>query len=58
MIEPDSFKAVSFDAAGTLVYLTKSVGDHYQLVGEEVGLNLDAKKLDAAFFSAWAKMPA
>jgi putative hydrolase of the HAD superfamily len=57
MIEPDSLKAVSFDAAGTLFYLTKTVGDHYQLVGEEVGLNLDAKKLDAAFYSAWAEMP-
>jgi putative hydrolase of the HAD superfamily len=57
MLEPDSLKAVFFDAAGTLFYLTKTVGDHYALVGEEVGLNLDAKKLDAAFHSAWAKMP-
>jgi len=57
MIEPNSLKAVSFDAAGTLLYLTKTVGDHYALVGEEVGLNLDAKKLNAAFCSAWAKMP-
>jgi putative hydrolase of the HAD superfamily len=57
MIEPDSLKAVFFDAAGTLFYLTKTVGDHYALVGEEVGLNLDAKKLDTAFYSAWAKMP-
>ena len=57
MLEPDSLKAVFFDAAGTLFYLTKTVGDHYALVGEEVGLNLDAKKLDAAFYSAWAKMP-
>ena len=57
MIEPDSLKAVFFDAAGTLFYLTKSVGDHYALVGEQVGLNLDAKKLDDAFYSAWAKIP-
>lgn len=56
MIEPHSLKAVFFDAAGTLLYLTKTVGDHYALVGEKVGLNLDAKKLDAAFHSAWAKM--
>jgi len=56
MIEPDSLKAVFFDAAGTLFYLTKTVGDHYALVGEKVGLNLDAKKLDAAFYSVWAKM--
>jgi putative hydrolase of the HAD superfamily len=57
MIEPDSLKAIFFDAAGTLFYLTKTVGDHYALVGKEVGLNLDARKLDAAFYSAWAKMP-
>jgi len=57
MIEPDSMKAVFFDAAGTLFYLTKTVGDHYALVGEKVGLNLDAKKLDAAFYSVWEKMP-
>jgi putative hydrolase of the HAD superfamily len=57
MIEPDSLKAVTFDAAGTLFYLTKTVGDHYQFVAKEVGLNLDAKKLNAAFYSAWAKMP-
>ena len=57
MFEPDSLKAVFFDAAGTLFYLTKTVGDHYAVVGEEVGLNLQAKKLDAAFHSAWAKMP-
>ena len=57
MIEPNCLKAVFFDAAGTLFYLTKTVGDHYALVGEEVGLNLDAKKLDDAFHSAWTKMP-
>jgi putative hydrolase of the HAD superfamily len=57
MIQPDSVKAIFFDAAGTLFYLTKTVGDHYALVGADIGLNLDAKKLDAAFYSAWAKMP-
>jgi hypothetical protein len=57
MIESDSLNAIFFDAAGTLFYLTKTVGDHYALVGKEIGLNLNAKKLDAAFYSAWAKMP-
>jgi putative hydrolase of the HAD superfamily len=51
------FKAIFFDAVGTLFYLTKTVGDHYALVGEEVGLKLDAKKLEAAFYSVWAQMP-
>src|SRR5438128_1960491 len=50
-------KAIFFDAVGTLFYLTKTVGDHYALVASEVGLKLEAKKLDAAFYSAWKQMP-
>ena len=50
-------KAIFFDAVGTLFYLTKTVGDHYALVGDEIGLKLDAKKLDQAFHTAWQKMP-
>jgi putative hydrolase of the HAD superfamily len=50
-------KAIFFDAVGTLFYLAKTVGDHYALVGREVGLTLDAQKLDHAFFTAWERMP-
>ncbi len=50
-------KAILFDAAGTLFYLTKTVGDHYARVGREVGLELDAQKLESAFHSAWQQMP-
>jgi putative hydrolase of the HAD superfamily len=50
-------KAVFFDAVGTLFYLTKTVGDHYALVGREVGLTLDPQKLDGAFYRAWKQMP-
>jgi putative hydrolase of the HAD superfamily len=50
-------KAIFFDAAGTLFYLTKTVGDHYALVGGEIGLKLDAKQLDHAFHMAWKQMP-
>jgi putative hydrolase of the HAD superfamily len=50
-------KAIFFDAVGTLFYLTKTVGDHYALVGSEVGLTLDAKQLDRAFYIAWKQMP-
>jgi len=50
-------KAIFFDAVGTLFYLTKTVGDHYALVGREVGLTLDAQQLDRAFFTAWEQMP-
>ena len=50
-------KAIFFDAVGTLFYLTKSVGDHYALVADEVDLKLDPAALDRAFFAAWKKMP-
>jgi len=41
-------RAILFDAAGTLFFLTKTVGDHYAYVGREVGLDLDAQDLDRA----------
>ena len=50
-------KAILFDAAGTLFFLTKTVGDHYAYVGREVGLDLDAQKLESAFHAAWKQMP-
>lgn len=50
-------KAILFDAAGTLFFLTKTVGDHYAYVGRQVGLNLDAQQLEHAFHSAWKQMP-
>jgi putative hydrolase of the HAD superfamily len=50
-------RAILFDAAGTLLFLTKTVGDHYAYVGREVGLNLDAQQLERAFHSAWKQMP-
>jgi putative hydrolase of the HAD superfamily len=50
-------RAILFDAAGTLFHLTKTVGDHYAYVGSEVGLDLDAQKLESAFHAAWKQMP-
>ena len=50
-------RAILFDAAGTLFFLTKTVGDHYAYVGREVGLDLDAQQLDREFHAAWQKMP-
>jgi putative hydrolase of the HAD superfamily len=50
-------KAIFFDALGTLFYLTRTVGHHYSLAGAAVGLTLDPDQLDAAFHSAWKKMP-
>jgi putative hydrolase of the HAD superfamily len=50
-------KAIFFDAVGTLFYLSKSVGHHYALVGQEIGLKLDEQYLDRAFVSTWKRMP-
>ena len=50
-------KAIFFDALGTLFCLTKTVGDHYAAVGAQIGLKLDADKLDRAFVSAGNHMP-
>ena len=50
-------RAILFDAAGTLFFLTKTVGDHYAYVGQEVGLALDAQQLESAFHAAWKQMP-
>jgi putative hydrolase of the HAD superfamily len=50
-------RAILFDAAGTLFYLTKTVGDHYAYVAREIGLELDAQKLESAFHAAWKQMP-
>lgn len=52
-----SLKAIFFDAVGTLFRLTRSVGDHYAYVSQEVGLDFNAKKLERAFQTAWQKMP-
>ena len=50
-------RAILFDAAGTLFYLTKTVGDHYAYVGRELGLDFNAQQLDRAFHEAWQQMP-
>jgi putative hydrolase of the HAD superfamily len=54
----DSLKAIFFDAAGTLIYLPQSVGQHYAFVAQRIGLRLDADSLDAAFAVCWKETPA
>jgi putative hydrolase of the HAD superfamily len=56
--EKHLIKTVFFDAAGTLIYLPKSVGHHYAYVAQRVGLHLDASALEAAFGRSWKEMPA
>jgi putative hydrolase of the HAD superfamily len=46
-------KTIFFDAAGTVIYLPKSVGHHYAYVGQRIGLRLDAAALDEAFAICW-----
>ena len=48
---------IFFDAAGTLIYLPKSVGYHYSFVAGRIGLRLDAGALDQAFADCWKLMP-
>lgn len=50
-------KAILFDAAGTLIRLTRSVGENYAYVGTLVGLSLKAEQLDEAFSLAWKGLP-
>ena len=46
-----------FDAAGTLIHLPRSVGEHYREVASRFGVNPDAAALDRAFRDAWKAAP-
>ena len=50
--------AVFFDAAGTLIYLPRPVGEHYREVAARFSLELSADALETAFRQAWAAAPA
>jgi putative hydrolase of the HAD superfamily len=50
-------RAIFFDAAGTLIRLTKNVGAHYALAAERQGLTLDPEQLTRAFAIVWKEMP-
>ena len=51
-------KLIFFDAAGTLIYLPRSVGHHYAYVANRIGLHLDASALDDSFARCWTQTPA
>jgi putative hydrolase of the HAD superfamily len=55
--KPTAFKAIFFDGAGTLIHLPQSVGYHYALIGQRVGLAFDAAALDRSFTACWKQMP-
>ena len=50
-------KAIFFDAAGTLIYLRRSVGENYRDVAAGFGIDLDSDRLNQAFVAAWASSP-
>ncbi len=50
-------KAIFFDAAGTLIRLTISVGSNYALVAQRQGLALDPAAVDRGFAEVWREMP-
>jgi putative hydrolase of the HAD superfamily len=51
-------KAIFFDAAGTLIYLPRPVGEHYREVAARFGAELSAAALEQAFRRAWMASPA
>lgn len=50
-------KVIFFDAAGTLLHLRGSVGEHYAAVARQLGAELSAGELDRAFLRAWKQSP-
>ncbi|MDF1823879.1 MAG: HAD-IA family hydrolase [Verrucomicrobiales bacterium] len=52
-----SVKALSFDAAGTLIELTEPVGHSYYRVAMAHGIHSDPSTLALAFKSVWKKTP-
>ena len=49
---------VLFDAVGTLIYLPRTVGDHYREAALPFGVDLSPSQLDHAFRAAWKDAPA
>ena len=50
-------KALTLDAAGTLIYPRENVGSSYCRIAAEFGALLDASALAQAFKSVFADMP-
>lgn len=46
-------RAILFDAAGTLIHLPRGVGWHYREIAARHGMDLDEKRLGAAFAAAF-----
>ena len=55
---PTAPEVIFFDAAGTLIHLPRSVGEHYRTVALRFGVAPEAAALDRAFRTAWKAAPA
>ncbi|MDF1860309.1 MAG: HAD-IA family hydrolase [Verrucomicrobiales bacterium] len=53
----DSLKAITFDAAGTLIQLAEPVGVSYAGVAKRHGIHSDPESLNAAFGTVWKRTP-
>ena len=54
---PTNPEVIFFDAAGTLIHLPRSVGEHYREVAARFGFAPDATALDREFRRAWKAAP-
>ena len=54
---PTDPAVIFFDAAGTLIDLPRSVGEHYRSVAVRFGVAPEAAVLDRAFRTAWKAAP-
>lgn len=57
MPEPPPIRAITFDAAGTLIRVAEPVGETYARIAAEVGATLAPDALDAAFREVFPTMP-
>ena len=54
----DPIRAVSFDAAGTLIHLAEPVGSSYAEVAAKHGIHSSPEALNSAFATVWKRTPA
>lgn len=53
----DLIKAISFDAAGTLIHLAEPVGNSYSRVAQRHGISASPDSLNHAFSRVWSRTP-
>ncbi len=57
MSQATPLQAVTFDAAGTLIHLTESVGDSYSRVAADFDIHASPGDLNSAFRTVWKRTP-